>query len=56
MLSHRKVKSSRKERKIFMCKLTARYHEDPAALHVGTEPNRAYYLPQARTGRPESTA
>ncbi len=35
-----------------MCKLTARYHEDPAALHVGTEPNRAYYLPQAPDGAP----
>ncbi|MCT6918100.1 MAG: hypothetical protein M3Z49_02685, partial [Bifidobacteriales bacterium] len=22
-----------------------RYYEDPATLHVGTEPNRAYFVP-----------
>ena len=22
-----------------------RYFEDPSTLHVGTEPNRAYYIP-----------
>lgn len=27
-------------------KITTRYHEDPYALHIGTEPSRAYYLPQ----------
>ena len=25
-----------------------RYYEDPATLHVGTEPNRAYYVPASR--------
>ena len=24
--------------------ITTRYHEDPYALHIGTEPSRAYYL------------
>ena len=27
-------------------KITTRYHEDPYALHIGTEPPRAYYLPR----------
>ncbi len=33
-----------------MCKLPARYHEDPYSLHIGTQPNRAYYLPQSPEG------
>ena len=30
-----------------------RYYEDPSVLHVGTEPNRAYYIPygQEETAR-----
>ena len=33
-------------------KITTRYHEDPYALHIGTEPQRAYYLPQTPDRRP----
>ena len=33
-------------------KITTRYHEDPYALHIGTEPPRAYYLPQTPDRRP----
>ena len=32
--------------------ITTRYHEDPYALHIGTEPSRAYYLPQAPDRKP----
>ncbi len=34
------------------CKLSACYHEDPYTLHLGTQPNRAYYLPQGPQGQP----
>lgn len=33
-------------------KITTRYHEDPYALHIGTEPPRAYYLPKTPDRRP----
>ena len=34
--------------------LTARYHQDPAALHVGTCPPRSYYTPCAPSGQPRT--
>ncbi len=32
-------------------RLPALYHEDPSALHVGTTPNRGYYLPHGPEGQ-----
>lgn len=34
-----------------MVKLNAFYHENPAALHIGAQPSRAYYLPQGPEGQ-----
>lgn len=34
-----------------MCKLTARYHENPSVLHLGACPSRAYYLPTGDSPR-----
>ena len=39
-----------------MDQLPARYHEDPHALHVGTEPNRSYYIPLGPDGQPKALA
>ena len=37
--------------------IVPRYYEDPHTLHVGTEPNRAYYIPASFPGlKPDSRA
>ena len=39
---------------MFALQLQRQYHEDPHALHIGTEPARGWYLPQMPDGSPRA--
>lgn len=39
---------------MFALQLQRQYHEDPHALHIGTEPARGWYLPQMSDGSPRA--